>query len=138
MKRLLFLIIIFSSISAYAQNDEKIFDANTIEALFIDSLSNKVLTSVPWGKDVAISFKPFFKNYQVVYIDKNGALGYINFDFLQNLQNAEIAYIERQSGKKYIFSKLVTDNKELVYSFKRDKTEKGVYVIFIIRNVIEK
>ena len=137
MKRLLFLIIIITSLSTYAQNDEKILKATSLEALFIDSLSNKVLTSVPWGYNVVISYKPFFKNYQVVYLDKNNAIGYINFDYLQDLQGGDLAYTERISGKKYTLSKLVTEKNEVVLTFKRDKTEKGVYVIFIVRNVIE-
>ncbi|NOU18110.1 MAG: hypothetical protein HOO91_11200 [Bacteroidales bacterium] len=137
MKRLLFLIFILTSILAYGQDDEKVFRAPSMEALFIDSVSNKVMTSVPWGKTVIIVYKNYFKSYQVLYTDVDGALGFINFDYLQDLQDGNIVYTERKSGKKYILSKYVNDKGEVVYMFKKDRTDRGVFVVFVIQKVVE-
>lgn len=140
--RYAFLVFLCSySMSIFSQNfdpekvnkENNIFGAESMYMVLLDS-NNVVKTEKPWGKNITILNDKFFKSYEIIYTNSEGALEYIFFDYLKGKESGSTYFIERESKQEYVFFDTVKDNQP-TYIFARSEKIKGFTMFFAIKNV---
>ena len=141
MRNLSLCLTLLLSLSLNAQDPEieklnrenNVFYAESIYFVAVDS-NNVILTEKPWGNKVIVLNDKFFKSYQVIYTNSDGALEFMKFDYLKGSGSGKTYFSEGESKTEYLFFEEMKDN-QLVYIFTRTKKVKGLILFFAVKNI---
>jgi hypothetical protein len=130
MKRLAILILLtVNSISSFSQ-DKIEYKAKGIYMQLQDANYNLV-TEIPLGKDVLISYDTFFKKYSIVYYNENGELAFLSFSYLATTQDGFVRMTDHNGDGYTVFDNLKKDGDII---FLMDNPVKGLIGLVYIKN----
>lgn len=132
-----FLLIIFSVLSAaiYAQNstDKLIHKADSMKYVFMDN-NNKIVSEIPTGRNIEITYDKFFKSYFITYYSEEGKYCYIEFFYVKD--NPDGISIRMRDKKNNVFNLIDTLEKHGTLFIQVEERTNGLSAIISITSGI--
>lgn len=124
MKKVILIIILFSSSISVSQTDEKIrYEAKSME-MSLKQEDGSVNTK-PIGRNINITYDTFFKSYYITFDAKSG-YSYFDLSYIQDMndKNGTIKMIDKSKTIMYVVDKL-SEGSLLIMLEKKFETEYG-------------
>lgn len=109
IKKLLFLILISTTTIAFSQKwdtKERNYSDGIVAVGLVDLTTYNVSKFAPWGKNVKLSYDPYFKKYYLEYLNDENKIIRMSLIFKESNQGGEM-YIDQYSPKKEAY--FITD-----------------------------
>ena len=117
MKAIL-LLLCLTVLNTSAQNDKIYYSASAIYTRYFSKDDTKLLSTVPRGKGVELSYDTFFKIWIIRYIDENGIKQPMKFTFLQKDEYNRDRMIDPYNNT-YVFFNNINIDKTLFISVEK-------------------
>jgi hypothetical protein len=110
------LVVFLSSLPVTAQKDKIYLSGEAMNFVFFNAETEKIVSTVPRGKNVELIYDSFFKSWTIRYDDENGIRQATKWTYLQDLQEGEVM-VQGVGGTNHKMMNLIESQGRLVILF---------------------